>query len=323
MFGLLISIGLIWLIIEKYDFESTWKIVRETPISFLVIMMAIYLSTFIFRTIRFKLMLIDFPEFRFRHILKSLILGFAGNNIIPARGGELLRMEYINRETNISRTTALTSIGLEKVLDAVVLLSFLLAAGIFFLKTNEYFIYIIKVISLVFIPTITFLIASRIWGGQIIKWLGLRNGKFFKFFSKQFMNFYAALSFLKADINTLQILVISIFIWFLEGLVFVLGLKAIGLGSSLMLMGIVALCIVNFGILIPSSPGYIGLFQAAFIVALASFHIPETDSLAAGIIIHSCQFFPITLLGMIIMAHEYYKFNKQVISRKTINMHLK
>jgi len=119
--------------------------------------------------------------------------------------------------------------------------------------------------------------------------------------------FYAALSFMKTDINTLKIIGLSVLIWSLEGLVFVFGIKAIGINDSIILMGIIALCIVNFGILVPSSPGYIGVFQAAVIIALSLFGISSADSLAAAIIIHSCQFFPITILGLIIILTEYLK----------------
>ena len=308
LFGLLISIGIVWFIIEKYDVESSWQIVKGTPFSFLIIMVLIYLSTFLFRVLRWKLMLLNFHDLGFMLLLKSIILGFAGNNIIPARGGEFLRMEYFSRRTKISRTTSLTSIGLEKILDAIVLLSFLLIASIFVTKTNEYFIYIIQLVSLIFFPIILFLIVLKIKGKQIIKWLGLRNGRLTQFLSKHFVNFHAALSFLKADINTLKILGVSVLIWLLEGFVFVLGMKAIGLNDSVFLMGIIALCIVNFGILIPSSPGYIGIFQAAIIIVLSSFGISETNSLAAAIIIHSCQFFPVTIFGI-------YLIIKYLISR--------
>lgn len=305
LFGILISIGLVWYIIKKYDVESSWLTVKATPFSFLISMVIIYLSTFLFRALRWKLMLFNFPNLGFILLFKSIIIGFAGNNVIPARGGEFLRMEYFSRRTKISRTTSLTSIMLEKILDALILLSFLLFASIFVLKTNSFFINTILVVSFIFLPIIIFLIVIKFKGNQIIKGLGLRNGQFIQFISKHFVNFDAALSFLKADINTIKILGISVLIWLLEGLVFVLGLKAIGLNNSVFLMGIISLCIVNFGILIPSSPGYIGIFQAAIIIVLASFSISETNSLASAIIIHSCQFFPITAIGILLFLDEY------------------
>lgn len=126
LLGILFSVGIVWFIVDKYDIKQSWNIIEATPISFFVIMIFIYLSTFYFRALRWKLMLADLDDFKLYFLLKSIILGFAGNNLIPARGGELLRMEFFSRKTNISRTTSLTSIILEKILDAIILLVFFL-----------------------------------------------------------------------------------------------------------------------------------------------------------------------------------------------------
>ena len=67
--GFLISIGFIWFIIEKYDVEKSWIIVKTTQISFLIIMVLIYLSTFLFRALRWKLMLLNFPDLGFIFLL--------------------------------------------------------------------------------------------------------------------------------------------------------------------------------------------------------------------------------------------------------------
>lgn len=256
-------------------------------------------------------MLINFPDLEFKLLLKSIVLGFAGNNIIPARGGEFLRMEFFSSKTNISRTTSLTSIALEKILDAVVLLIFLLIASMFVAKSNNYFISIVQIVSFIFIPVITLLIVIKIKGKQIIKLLESSKRKTATIILKYFVNFYTALSFLKADINTLKVCGLSVLIWLIESLVFVFGIKAIGLNDSVFLIAIISMCILNFGILIPSSPGYIGIFQAAIIIVLSSFAIPETKSLAAAIIIQSCQFFPITICGAVILLSEYSKSLKK------------
>ena len=97
---------------------------------------------------------------------------------------------------------------------------------------------------------------------------------------------------------------LSILIWILEGFVFILGLYSVGLTNSILFVGFITLCVVNFGILIPSAPGYIGVFQAVFILVLTTFGVSESNSLAAAIIIHSCQFFPVTLMGFFLFLNN-------------------
>jgi glycosyltransferase 2 family protein len=312
LFGFLVSIGFVWFIIKKYDIKTTWGIVKSVPLYIIFLMVLIYFSAFYFRTLRWKLMLLKFPGLTFNLLFKSIILGFSGNNIIPARGGELLRMEFFSRNTKINRTTSLSSIVLEKIIDALILLALLVFTSLFITKNNSFLTHTIQITSLIFFPVILFIIVCKIKGELILKWLETKKGKSINLISKQFQNIFDALSFLNLDFNTFKIILLSFIIWLLEGLVFVLGIKAIGIDDeSIFIIGMIALCIVNFGILIPSSPGYIGIFQAAFVIALASFKIPATKSLATAIIVHSCQFFPTTIFGLIIMAYEYFSIQKK------------
>jgi hypothetical protein len=66
-------------------------------------------------------------------------------------------------------------------------------------------------------------------------------------------------------------------------------------------MGYTCLAVVSFGSLVPSSPGYVGVFEAMMVLALALFRVPEEQALAAGVLIHVCQFVPVTLWGLILV----------------------
>jgi uncharacterized protein (TIRG00374 family) len=305
--GILLSIALIWLIVKKYDLKQSWDIIKTASPGFYVAMILVYLSTFYFRALRWKCMLVDIGDFKLSFLVKTIIVGFAGNNLIPARGGELLRMEFFSRQTKVSRTTSLTSIVLEKILDALVLLAFLVCAGFLLNETSDILTNTIKIASLIFLPMLAFLIFLRVRGRRLIQWVVQKKGKTFQLASNLLSKFYTALLFMRADTNTLRITALTVLIWSLEGLVFVIGMKAAGVEDSVILIGIIALCIVNFGILVPSSPGYIGVFHAATVVSLSLFGIATTNSLAAAIIVHSCQFLPTTLIGIVILITAHYK----------------
>ena len=124
--GFVVSIILIYLISEKVDFDNVFKILFNVSPVYIVLMVTIYLSSFIFRAIRWKLMIKKDNNINFNNCFKAIVVGFAGNNFIPARGGELLRMEVFSRETEVNRITTITSVLVEKILDGLVLVFFLL-----------------------------------------------------------------------------------------------------------------------------------------------------------------------------------------------------
>ena len=128
VFGLLgigISVLVIYLLAQKIDFNRAFNNFEEVSISSILLLALIYISTFFIRAIRWKLMLQDI-NIPYLTCLSCLVIGFAGNNFLPVRGGELLRMEFFSRKSKINRVTGLSSIFVEKILDGLVLVSFLL-----------------------------------------------------------------------------------------------------------------------------------------------------------------------------------------------------
>src|SRR5262249_9404231 len=55
--------------------------------------------------------------------------------------------------------------------------------------------------------------------------------------------------------------------------------------------------VANLGTLIPSSPGYIGVFDFLGRSVLGQFGIPATTALAYVLVVHAALVLPVTLLG--------------------------
>ncbi|MFN9800135.1 MAG: lysylphosphatidylglycerol synthase transmembrane domain-containing protein, partial [Bacteroidota bacterium] len=125
--GIIVSVLCIWLLSKSIDFRQTWRVIQEVNPLFIPALMGIYLLTFPLRSIRWRYMMHSFSIPHDGIFIQSLFIGFAGNNVLPARGGELLRMETFSRRTGVSRTASLSSILLEKVMDVFVLMILLIA----------------------------------------------------------------------------------------------------------------------------------------------------------------------------------------------------
>lgn len=293
--GVFTSILLIYLLADEFNFQTVWRNLQRVNPIFPVLMILCYLSTFIFRALRWNAMLRDQVEISVFKMLQSIIIGFAGNNILPARGGEVLRVESFSRDAKISRVTALASVLAEKILDAFVLFIFLLISFAIYLRAADNLADVASFkVSLVwlFVGVLAALVCLVIMRPIVVQWLSK-----YHYLEKIGVKIKSGFAFLRWDRNFSIVLLLSVVIWMLEGAVFILGMTAYDLDSPL-LAGFLTLGIVNFGILIPSSPGYVGVFQAAFIFAVSLFYASNETVLAASILVHACQFFPITLIGI-------------------------
>ena len=69
-----------------------------------------------------------------------------------------------------------------------------------------------------------------------------------------------------------------------------------------------ALCVLAFiglGVSLPSSPGFIGVFQAATVLALSVFGVDKVDALGFSLLLHASQFIPVTLWGLLLLVVEH------------------
>jgi uncharacterized protein (TIRG00374 family) len=302
--GLLVSGAVILLLLRQVDVASSLRVLTSVSPWLPSALVAIYLSTFVLRARRWQ-WLLEGQAVPFRASLDAVVLGYAGNNVLPARGGELVRMEVISRSVpGLSRVTALTSLAAERILDGATLLMVL---GVCILAAGDaaigqvWLLRLLALVALIFVGAGVTLCALRSFERSIMFRLGRSAHRPVRALGALAAKGFRALAFLGWNRTTLLVLLYGCAIWALEALVFVLALAGMGFEGPRLLMGFTALAVVNFGILIPSGPGYVGVFEAMTVLALAPFHIGEDRALAAALLIHACQFLPLVGWGLLLI----------------------
>jgi hypothetical protein len=98
----------------------------------------------------------------------------------------------------------------------------------------------------------------------------------------------------------LQVITLSMLVWTLEVVVYYSILWGFGTGLPLW-AGMLALVMANFGIAVPSAPGYVGVFEAACSGAIISLGVPKEVALAYAITVHLLLYVCVTGGGLILM----------------------
>lgn len=295
--GILISIAIIYWIFKTINFQEVWEtLLQAKPIYLLITGLAFLLTPFI-RAIRWQWMLPNNTSY-----LGSVVLGFAGNNVLPARGGELVRMEYFHQKNpTTNRITIISSIATAKLLDAFCLI-LLLLFSLSQLKLEEQVW--INNITRVAIPVVGILLILilyiRIRGNSIKIYLSQFQAKYIKTVIRIIDQVQQAILFLNFDRKTFFVLLATLGIWLAESVMFTACLLAFDVSISIFWLSIFTMCIVNFGIATPSSPGFFGIFQAATLLALTPFGIPEQVAVSIGLMVNCFQFLPLTIWGLVI-----------------------
>jgi hypothetical protein len=235
-----------------------------------------------------------------------------GNNIYPARAGELLRAFLLNRIEDVPVSASLATIIVERIFDGVVMLGFVFInlPELARLNVTSGFIGSIQAISLwgagIFLGVlVVFLLAAMFpkRTDRVVHWT-IRHVIPTRYQEKALgvvQRFLSGLGSLRSPTDVLMVLLTSMIIWLLETGKYWFVMHAFPFTVTfftLMLMN----GIVNLATTIPSAPGYIGTFDAPGIAVLTAYGVDK--ALAAGytIVLHVALWVPVTVLGAIFLA---------------------
>ena len=250
-----------------------------------------------------------------------------GNNIYPARAGEVLRAIILKRKEAVPISASLATIIIERIFDAVVMLGFVFVnlPELAKLTTSSGFIGNIQELALVgtglFLGALlVFLLAAMFpqittrWGQWLIDHIFPRR---FREKSTGIMHkFLDGLASLRSPANILMVFFTTVLIWLLETGKYWFVMHAFPFSVSffaLMLMN----GIVTLATTIPSAPGYIGTFDAPGIAVLMAYGVQLPVAAGYTLVLHVALWVPITLVGAYYMTREGIKWNDSLRAETT------
>jgi uncharacterized protein (TIRG00374 family) len=296
--GILVSaICLIWLV-ERVNWKNVVETIRNAGPFAWISGSALYLLSFLPRALRWQWMLKPAKSLPLIEVAGGVVLGFAANNVLPFRLGEVVRAGAISGREKISNTTCLASIFAEKILDGLCLL-LALFLSLHFLKisstSNHLLAWLADGAALVFGIASLFVIVCICWEKQILTIVEKRISLAYEFLRKLINAFH----FLKSKKLFVVTFLLSLAVWLIEGAVFAFFLRQMNVDQAAP-RGFFCLAVVNLSILVPAAPGYLGVFQAGAAGAFVTLGLLKSDGVALSLLVQSAQFIPVTIAGVFI-----------------------
>jgi len=224
------------------------------------------------------------------------IVGYMGNTVLPARGGELLRLFMLGKSTGASRITILGTIIAERVLDLFALLTLLLLLAVI---TATGVGMRSDVGATVAIAAITLLVLAL---AVLIGWRISRRGRFSALSSRVSSVTLATRNLLSAQGMLLVLLTAAI--WMGEGFIYWLVGRAVHLHLSIW-QGCFLVVVSSLVAIIPAAPGYAGTYDAAVQFGLRTLHVGGGQAISFGLLVRLVLFGPITVVGLILLVTRY------------------
>jgi uncharacterized protein (TIRG00374 family) len=300
--GLIISAVFVYLALRGLDLVEVWYHMRTARYWWLLPGVVIYFFGVWARTWRWHYMLRPIKAIPLVRLFPVVCIGYMGNNIFPARIGELLRAFVLKGTEEVPVSSSLATILVERVFDGVIMLLFVFVGLPLAPSIPGAWRQFVIVFSLLFFGALGFFFflavspqrTQVVYTWAIDRLLPARVRGPVQGFADRFLE---GLGFLRSGRDVAMIFVTSLVVWLAETMKYWFVMHAFDFEVSffvLMLMN----GVVNLFTTIPSAPGYVGTFDEPGIEVLKAFGVDGNIAAAYTLVLHAALWLPITALGI-------------------------
>ncbi len=308
--GLVVTVGLLAWALHGVDARGLIDHLRRANPWLMVATIAIATLTFPLRAIRWQVILRGASGGRLPlgPLWHATAIGFMANNLLPVRAGELARAYAARQAVSVRFTTALASIAVERVFDGLVLVGLFTVALVVPSFPRDAMIGGVRLAGLATAGAGLFagiLVIALLVVHRPAPWIALLGRVAHAVLPARLADrvthlaegLVAGLDVLKSPGRFLRVAAWSLLLWLVNAASFAVCFRAFGLPvppeGALLLQGV-----IGFGVALPSSPGFVGVFEAATRGTLALYGVDATRAVSYAVAYHLGTFVPITLLGL-------------------------
>lgn len=312
--GVLVSVVFVWLTARGLEWSEFYSALRGAQYGWLLPAIAVYFAAVWARTWRWHYMLRHMKPISVRRLFPVVVIGYMGNNVYPARAGEVIRSYVLKKKEGVSVSASLATVALERLFDGLVMCAFVFVTLPFVPLPRVYQSIVIGFSLLFFTALIVFLLLAAnpdrtdALAARLIT--ALLPARFHVRATELAGKFLIGLHALRSPRELMMILITSVAIWLTEtGKYWVLAHAFPTLNVNFAVLMLMT-AVVNLATTLPSAPGYVGTFDKPGIEILKAFGQPANVAAAYTIVLHIALWLPITILGFIFMAHESLRWRE-------------
>jgi glycosyltransferase 2 family protein len=292
-----------YLAVRGVRLSDVWAALRQSNYWWLLPALATLALASVLRGYRWQYLFASETRPPYRPVLAAMLIGQFFNTVLPARAGEAARIVYLNQQAGTSRAETVGTVVSERAYDVLSVLV-LLFVTLPWLPHVAWLRAAAILASALFAGMVVAFVVLRIYHARPARWLARRLA-WLPFVpveraERAAENLVHGLASLRRPH-----LVIAAFAWTISSWV-AIGISAwfVMRGFDLGLSPIAAMLVTiatALGMILPSSPGAVGVFEAAVLVALNAYSVPKSEALSYALVLHAVNFLPYIAAGLLIL----------------------
>jgi glycosyltransferase 2 family protein len=295
----LVSGVLLYFSLRGVDWAGVWRTIVAAQWQYLLAGAAVTSGSYFLRALRWRVLLNAEGDFSIGTVFWANMAGYLGNNFLPARAGELLRSVLISSRSALSKTYVLTTALSERLMDVIALV---LGASLVLLTVDpkprwmEDLSRTMAIVAAAGAVTIMLLphtgrlletILERIPMPAALRKVLLKLAEQILLGMRAFHDWGRFASFV----------FLTLVIWAADSVGAIVTARGLGLHFS---FGVALLLLTGLGLgsALPSTPGYVGVYQFVAVTILMPFGISRDAALAYILVVQASGYVVVTLFGL-------------------------
>lgn len=306
--GVIISIICVYIALRGLHVDEFWQVVQSVNYWWILPAVGVYTIAVWIRTWRWRAMLRPLADVPMRRLWPVVVIGYMGNNVYPARAGEVLRSYVLRRREGIPMSASLATVVLERLFDGLIMLLFVFVT-LPFAPLPPIYSQIVTGFSVLFLGALVFflVLASRpalflrLWQWSTQRILPQR---FAAMGDDIVTKFVSGLQSLNSPREMLVIFASSALIWLTETSKYWFIMQGFPFHVDFTVLMLMT-AVVNLATTVPSTPGYAGTFDVPGILILQQFGVAQAIATGYTLVLHVALWLPITALGAWYMLRDH------------------
>jgi uncharacterized protein (TIRG00374 family) len=298
----------LWLFLREVDLGEAWREITSLPGWTMVVALALVLANVLIMSIRWGYLL-DGAGYRIGlwKLFSTVAVGRGANNILPARGGDLLRIEAM-RERRVPVFVSAGTLFAERLLDGVILSAWILFGALAIGQGGPMLLTGIALSSGAALGVALVALAARDPDrAERFAWRATRRlpPRWHTRFTRAAAHFVDGLGAFRGRTRLVAIFGTSAAMWLADvAMYWVVGEFAFGLdlplGAYFLLEGI-----GNLALAVPATAAGIGTFDYLTLLAAKGIDVNPDKATAYVLTMHALAVLPVTIMGAVLVSPAF------------------
>jgi uncharacterized protein (TIRG00374 family) len=291
--GLALSLGFGYLAVRGVEWAAVLDSFGRVDLGLLALSFLWLGVIFFFRAYRWQKLVEPVQRLRVSVFFSATLIGFMGNNVLPLRAGEILRVYALSRLGPVPMSTSIATGALDRLLDMITVSLFVVLSLPYLTPLAGY-----AKGSVIFLGVMLALLFGGWWlvRGESRTWLAWLPQRLQRIAGE----LLDSLQVLRQGSLFLQTFLASIAVWATMVIYYWLLLKVCGFSLPFE-AALVVVLFVAVGVALPAAPGFVGVFQYTIVLGLSFYAVPKEEALSFSIVAFFAQYIPITLGGLVLL----------------------